>query len=151
MPQLSYIDSSALLRECFGEGDRSLVRVALRNSPVSSYLLAIEVPVAIASRVHWRLIDEATRDRVLSEAQPLLQGIAFTDIDAGVRSETADIALHHLIRSLDAIHLATAVVIARQQRRHGNALRFCTADRRLASVAGAVLGAGAVDLLPPLP
>jgi hypothetical protein len=53
------------------------------------------------------------------------------------------------IRALDAIHIGTALVLARRQRRHGNTVRFCTADRRQAEVAEALLGAGRVDFVPP--
>jgi predicted nucleic acid-binding protein len=151
MADVSYIDSSALLRESFDEGDRSLLHAALARPALSSQLLAVEVPVGIAARFHGRAFGTERRNELLLGARRLIEGISLVDIDDDVRSEAVGVGLDHLIRGMDAIHLGTAVVIARQQRRHGNALRFCTADRRLADVAGAVLGASAVDLLPPLP
>ena len=143
------VDSSALLRLCLVEGDVALVRQAMSRSPTASVLAAVEVPAAIAARFHRGLLTADDRDQRLALATTLLRATSQVGLTAAVRQEAVAISMRFLVRSLDAIHLATAVVLTRQQRRHGNDVRFCTADLRQAAVAQALFGASLVDVVPP--
>jgi hypothetical protein len=62
MSVVTAIDSSALLRQCFGEGDIRLVEEALLGAVAVSALAAVEVPCAIYARFHRGLLDGRQRD-----------------------------------------------------------------------------------------
>ncbi|MGH2355859.1 MAG: type II toxin-antitoxin system VapC family toxin [Chloroflexota bacterium] len=145
------VDSSALLRWCLGEGDVTSVAAALAGAIVTSVLTTVEAPCAIHARFHRGLLSAEVRDRLLVVVRQALHPMTTIGLTAEVRREAIAIGERFLIRSLDAIHLASAVVVARQQRRRGNVVRFCTADLRQAEVAAALLSAGRVDVVPPLP
>ncbi|MBV8084227.1 MAG: PIN domain-containing protein [Chloroflexi bacterium] len=149
MAILSYVESSALLRLCLREGDVTLVEEALASGAVSSQLTGVETAVALAARRHRRRMTDDDAAHFAASAEALLAALSLLEIDAEVRAEAVRIGVAHPVRTLDAIHVGTAAVVARQQRRHGNSVRFCTADLRQAGAARAVLGAAAVELLPP--
>jgi predicted nucleic acid-binding protein len=151
MSVVTAIDSSALLRHCFGEGDIRLVEEALLGAVAVSALAAVEVPCAIYARFHRGLLDGRQRDEFLGSAERLLLAAAQMGVTLPIQREAVRVGARFLVRAMDAIHVATAVVIARQQRRQGNTVRFCTADHRRAAAATALLGAANVDVLPPLP
>ena len=145
------IDSSALLRFVFEEGYVSLVHSALAGSPVAATLAAVEVPAAIHARRHRGLFTADRRDHFLVVATHLLDRLALIGLDSSVRRDAVRACEPILLRALDAIHVATAIAIARRRRRLGVEIRFCTADRRQAEAAALLLGASRVDLLPRLP
>jgi predicted nucleic acid-binding protein len=145
------VDSSALLRLCFEEGDLTLAERAISNIPTASAIAFVEVPCAIAGRLHRSQITTKERDRFTAYSSRLLEGTAQIGLTVAVRREAVAIAERFLVRALDAIHLATAVVVARRQRRRGQVVRFCTADLPQAKIASALLGANRVDVVPPLP
>ena len=147
---LTYLDSSALLRLCLGQGDVTLAERALQMSPVTSVLAAVELPVAIHATMHRGSIDLDVRDRLLELANQILAPAALIGLTGAIRSEATAVARAFLIRSLDAIHVGTAVVVDRQQRRASNELRFCTADVRQGQLAASLLGDARVDILAPI-
>jgi predicted nucleic acid-binding protein len=146
----TYLDSSALVRFCVGEGDLRPVEEAMLGLPVTSVLAAVEVPIAVQARFHRGLIDAKRRDTLLQAAGVILRSMGQVGISAAVRREALAVAQYHLLRSLDVIHVASAVVVSRQQQRRGNSLRFCTGDVRQAAAAEACLGPAQVTVLPPL-
>jgi predicted nucleic acid-binding protein len=151
MSLVTAIDSSALLRHCFGESDVRLVEEALLGAVVVSALAAVEVPCAIHARFHRGLLDGRQRDDFLASAEGLLRTAAQVSVTLPIQHEAVRVGARFLVRAMDAIHVATAVVVARQQRRQGNTVRFCTADHRQAAAAAALLGTTNVDVVPPLP
>lgn len=146
----TYIDSSALLRLCLGEGDLSHVERAFREGPASSVLAAVEVPCAIAARFHRGLLTRDQRDVLFAAVTQTLAPLVQIGLNQNVREEAVGVADRFLVRALDAIHVATAVVMSRQQLRQGHVVRFCTADLRQADAARALLGEDRVDVVPPL-
>ena len=98
-----YVDSSALLKLIFDEAETPALLEFLRAWPerVSSALAHIEV-----SRIVGRVHDPAA-DR---EARRVLRGIGVIRIDDGLVATAAGIAPGRL-RSLDAIHLASALLL----------------------------------------
>lgn len=147
---VSYLDSSGLLRLCLAEGDVSAVETALENIPISSGLALVEVPTAISARFHRSTITEQERDQLLELASDVLAQINTLQVSSDVLTEAVRVGSAHLVRALDALHLGSAAVAARQQARWGNQLRFCTADRRQADVAADLFGPANVDFVPPL-
>jgi len=95
--RLSYLDSSAFVKLFWREPESEALRVALPGVTVSSDLLVIE-----ALRVARRLDPEAP-DRAELE----LRGVNLIPISQQVRDTAARIGPAGL-RSLDAVHLATA-------------------------------------------
>jgi predicted nucleic acid-binding protein len=146
----TYLDSSALVRLCAGEGDLRDVEDAMAGLPITSVLAAVEVPIAIESRFHRGHIDAEERDELLDAANDVLTSVGKIGLSAMARREAVAVAKGRLLRALDAIHVGTAVVVNRHQRRRGNTLRFCTADLRQGEAATACLGSDRVTVLPPL-
>jgi predicted nucleic acid-binding protein len=151
MSRVTCIDPSAMLRYCFLEGDVSMVAQALAGPVIISAIAAVEVPCAIHARFHRGVLDGLERDRLLAVADRQIRTAVRVGVTRLVRQEAVRVGERFLVRAMDAIHVATAVVVARQQRRQGNTVRFCTADHRQAAAAAALLGATNVDVIPPLP
>jgi predicted nucleic acid-binding protein len=147
---VTYLDSSAVARLCFEEGELEVVKLGMSGLAVSSVVAALEVPLAVRNRYHRGKIDAQKRDLLLSIAGQSLESMALIGLSGEVSQEALAVADGYLLRSLDAIHIGTAVVVSRQQQRRGNTLRFCTGDRRQGEAAVARLGESLVDLLPPL-
>lgn len=147
---VSYLDSSGLLRLCLAEGDVSLIEQALTSVPMSSGLALLEVPTAISARFHRGAITIEQRDDLLELSEKVLAHVNTLEISADVLIEAVRVSAGHLVQALDALHLGSAAIAARQQARWGNQLRFCTADKRQAEVAAHLLGSDSVDFVPPL-
>lgn len=146
---ITVIDSSAILRLCFQEGDLSQIDMVMRDSPAISVLGAIEVPCAIAARFHRGQVNGSDRDRLLQVADEVLSVMLQLALTEDVKEEAVRIGKGFLVRTLDAVHIATAVVLAKQEQSSGGAVRFCTADIRQADVAIALFGKSQVDFVPP--
>jgi predicted nucleic acid-binding protein len=146
----TYLDSSALVRLCAGEGDLRDVESAMSGLPVTSVLAAVEMPATIWARFHRGEVSAAQRDELLGTAEEILASTGQVGLSAAARREAVAAAREHLLRALNAIHVGTAVVIGQVQRRRGNELRFCTGDVRQGRAAAARLGQDHVTVLPPL-
>jgi len=146
----TYLDSSALVRLCVGEGELGDVEEAMNGLPITSVLAAVEMPIAIEARFHRGLITAAERDELLEAANDILTSVGKVGLSGTARREAVAASRGTLLRALDAIHVGTAVVVNRHQQRRGNTLRFCTGDMRQGEVAAACLGRDRVTVLPPL-
>ena len=119
---LLYLDSSALVKLVAREPETSALLSLLEPRPevVSSALARVEVLRAVARVDHSSGTLERARD-VLSRVALVAMDGDILDIAAGL--EPAD------LRSLDAIHLATALVL------HPEADMFVSYDERLNTAA----------------
>lgn len=148
---VTYIDTSALVRLLLHEGDSAPIEQAMQSGPASSILIRLELSSAIFRRWRSGEVSEAERDVLLGAADAqLLPAITLLPLDATVLQEAEEIVRSHAVRTLDALHLGTAVVAARHARRQGATLDFCTADQRQADAATVLFGAPKVVLVPPL-
>ncbi len=97
-----YVDTSAVGRVLLGEPDAAAVLEALAgfDQHVASRLMRIELR---------RL---ALREDVLEDANRLLAGIALVPLDDAILT-SAETVPPPVVATLDAIHLATAVALAR--------------------------------------
>jgi len=122
---LIYLDSNALIKLIREEEETAQLITWLGGQPdgefVSSSLVEVEVPRAL-----WRSQPEA-----LSGVASRLSQIARVEIDAPIRATAAAYVDPHL-RSLDAIHLATAENLVASGKRIS---AFVTYDKRLAAAA----------------
>lgn len=121
---VAYLDSSALVK---------LVAKERESDALAAFLA--EVEHRTSSRVSVVELARATArhsSRALRTVQAVLEALEFIELDARLASEAAGVRPSSL-RSLDAIHLASAAAV-------GDSLRaFVTYDARLAE-AGASLG-----------
>ena len=124
-----YLDSAAIVKLVHREAesdalDRWLAE-RLGQTRVTSALAEVEVPRAILRNA------PSSQPRIPA----VLGTIARFEIDAAVRALAASCADRSL-RSLDAIHLATAQVLAAEL--GGTPVTFVTYDKRLLAAAGTV-------------
>lgn len=117
----TYVDASALLKLYVDEPDSETARELVGADPVlvTSWLTLVEVRRSLARALGGHQLAEARRR---SEAD--LDGVALISLDESGWRAAADLAEELGVRSLDAVHLATA---ARLRIPH---LTFCTFDLR---------------------
>ena len=122
-----YLDSSAIVKLVAPEPETAGLVKMLRSDPdtISSALAQVEVRRAVMRA-------GATRERA-SRAASVLERIALVPIDAGILGRAAELQPPDL-RTLDAIHLATALLLQR------DIAGLITYDGRLAG------GAAAADI-----
>lgn len=121
--EVAYVDSSALLKLAVREPETAALEahVAHRNGLVSSRLAVVECR---------RAARRASRVRVLNAVEDVLEAIYLLDITQAIL-DAAAMADPPLLRSLDAIHLATALSIGDAQ------VEVITYDKRFAEAARA--------------
>ncbi|CAB4362481.1 MAG: PIN domain-containing protein [Actinobacteria bacterium] len=122
----TYVDSSALLKRYVDEADSTLADQLLAADPVlvTSWITLVEVRRNLA-----RLIDAADLHTMRRQLERDLDGFALVCVDAVVCQAAAEIGEHLGVRTLDALHLASA------QRLLVPGLTFVTFDLRQAQAA----------------
>lgn len=129
-----YLDSSALMK---------LVRAEEETAPLQEWLRTqAEVPVVTSELGRVEVLRAARRvsGEALTEAQAVIGDVDLVPLDQGVRDLACDIG-EPLLRTLDAIHLASAVLL------RDELSAFVAYDHRLSSAAQA---AGLPTTTPPL-
>jgi predicted nucleic acid-binding protein len=127
-----YVDSSVLLRVVTGAPER-LPLWGRITRPLSSQLILLECARTIdRARVRFRLDDREVRYRRLA-VQERLDGFEIVPLDAAVLDRASE-PFPTLIGSLDAIHLASALLA----RRRYPDLIIATHDGELATAAGSM-------------
>jgi predicted nucleic acid-binding protein len=129
---IAYVDTSVLLRIVLGE-PKPLREWRKIDSVLSSELIRVEALRSIdRARVLLQLEDAEIAERRAGVLQ-LLSGFRLARMDSRVLARAAD-PFPTLIRTLDAIHLATADLA----RRATKDLVFATHDRELGTAATAL-------------
>ena len=142
---MKYVDASALLRVLFAEPGPSVPLLA-GDWVVSSRLIEVEAFRAVDRE---RLLDGLTDTETAVKRKELIDLLAMMDLvplDAGViDGAKASFAVN--LRAIDAIHVATAELLAASA--DGRPLEFWTHDERQATAALsrglAVYGVGTSD------
>jgi len=119
-----YLDTSVALAELFAE-DRRPAPAFWTGSLVASRLLEYELWTRIHGRGARRTHDEAARE--------LLSRVAFVELSPVVLARALE-PWPHPVRTLDALHLATALFVLG----HRQPVEVATYDDRLARAAEAV-------------
>ena len=128
---MKYVDASAVLRILFSESG-SKVPLAGNDRVVSSQLVAIEAFRAVDRERLLGNLDDAETARKRKELADLLAILDLAAIDAEVVGRAkSPFAVN--VRSLDAIHVATAEILAAEA--EGEPLEFWTHDDRQATAA----------------
>jgi uncharacterized protein len=136
----AYIDTSVLLRIVLAE-PRPLREWSTITTAISSQLTRVEALRAIdRARIQLHLTDEAVAERRQAVLETF-DGFHVAPVDGSILDDAAN-PFPTLLRTLDAIHLATALRVRDQFER----LVFATHDKTLATAARAVgftvIGAG---------
>ena len=121
MPGTAYVDSSALLKLVVNEPETSALEADLvnRDGLVASRLAVLECR---------RAARRASHARVLQRVDDVLDAIYLLDVTPAILDDAAE-ADPAFLRSLDAIHLVTALSVG------DAALEVITYDARLADAA----------------
>jgi uncharacterized protein len=121
---VAYLDTSAVVKLLVREGETAALRRWLRRRPrrVASALLSVEL---------LRAARRAGEPRLVVEARRLLSGITLVDVDRAVLDRAGELEPGQL-RTLDAIHLATALSVGAELD------AVVTYDRRMADAAALV-------------
>lgn len=128
---MKYVDASAVLRILFSEGG-SKVPLAGNDRVVSSQLVAIETFRAVDRERLLGNLDDAETAGKRKELTDLLAMLDLAAIDAEVVGRAkSPFAVN--VRALDAIHVATAEILAAEA--EGEPLEFWTHDDRRATAA----------------
>ena len=124
MPGIAYLDSSAVVKTIVEESESGALRRLLRDfeTHASSELARTEVVHAV----------RRAQPHALRRAFAALERLVLIRLDAGIL-DAAGLLEPATLRTLDALHLATALGLSRQL------ASFVTYDDRM-SVAGAALG-----------
>lgn len=132
--RFAYFDTSALVKRYVREKGSLAVRRLLRSHCViSSALLGLEIRSVLHRRLREGALTDAALRRVerrVANDEAAWQQIA---VGAEVLEEARGQVARFAVRTLDAIHLATALVAHRE----GLEVPFVTADRRQAVAARA--------------
>jgi predicted nucleic acid-binding protein len=132
----AYCDTSALAARYVREpGRQALARLLARRRVVSSVLLPLELHSAFGRRVREGTLATIDQPRLfarIAEDRPHWTLVELTD---EVLREAGTLLEHHPLRSLDAIHVASARIFAI---RAGADMIFVSADRRQRLAAAAV-------------
>lgn len=132
-----YLDSSALMKLVRAEAETASLQQWLRTQS--------EVAVATSALARVEVLRAARRvgGEALTEAQAVIGDIDLVPLDQGVQDLACDIG-EPLLRTLDAVHLASAVLLK------GELTAFVAYDHRLASAAQAA-GLPTTTPCPPVP
>lgn len=122
----TYIETSALVKLYIAEADSSDALRYLRADPVlvTSWLTVVELRRTLA-----RALSGADLQSSLRASEADLDAMALVNPEERVWRSAADIAMETGVRSLDAIHLASARILEIDD------LTFCTFDLRLGQAA----------------
>jgi predicted nucleic acid-binding protein len=128
---VKYVDASAVLRILFSESG-SKVPLAGNHRVVSSQLVEIETFRAVDRERLLGNLDDAEAASKRKELADLLAMLDLAGIDAEVVGR-AKSAFAVNVRALDALHVATAEILAAEA--EGEPLEFWTHDDRQATAA----------------
>ena len=128
----AYVDSSVVLRVTLGEADK-LTEWTRITDPISSELIRIECLRTLdRARLQGRLEDPELA-RLRADLLQIIETFALIELDEGIKSRAAD-PFPTLVRTLDALHLASALAV----RATAGDLVMATHDGELAIAAEAL-------------
>jgi predicted nucleic acid-binding protein len=111
-----YAESSAVLRWLLGHADAGKVQSLLAGAPavVTSALTSVEVTRALQRLVSERLLSVADRERVARVYAAAASHWKIFGVTDEVLARASTVFQNEPVRTLDAIHLATATLFAEQ-------------------------------------
>jgi len=132
----AYFDTSALVKRYVDEpGSREVVRLLDRYDCVTSAVMPVELRSALRRRVAERALDNAKIPQILKRFGTDRDFWAFVEVTRDVLAGAETLATTHPLRTLDAIHVASAQLF--KMRLGVPELRFVSAERRQTDAATA--------------
>ncbi len=133
----AYFDTSALVKRYVDEPGRREVQQLLRRcNCVTSVILSVELRSALRRRVTERTLDSSQVSEILKRVAADRAYWTVIEVGTGVLSGAEALVPKHPLRTLDAIHVASAQLFA--SRLSIADLTFVSADKRQVDVAGAI-------------
>ena len=108
-----YLDSSALLKIWVYESQSEDVRRAFENADqaATSAIPQVECRAALARLRRTGLLSEQHTALALAQQDADLQALIQHHVTGGILDDAGQLALRHQLKSLDAIHLASALTL----------------------------------------
>ena len=133
----AYFDTSALVKRYVAEkGRRQVLGLLRRHACVTSVVLPIELASALRRRAADGTFDTAALPRLRRRLEEDRAYWTLVEIRREVLSGAETLASQHPLRTLDAIHVASAQFFA--TRMAISRLLFVSADRRQTDTAAAI-------------
>lgn len=133
----AYFDTSALVKRYVDEaGRREVLQLLRRRECVTSAVLPVELRSGLRRRVADGSLDAARLPLILRRIAADRPYWTLIEIEAEVLAVAETLVATHPVRTLDAIHVASAQLFAARFSMPG--LMFVSADRRQTETAAAV-------------
>jgi predicted nucleic acid-binding protein len=133
----TYFDTSALAKRYVDEpGRREVLRLLRQNECVTSAVLPVELRRSLRRRVADGSIDAARLPAILKQVAVDRAYWTLIEVGIAVLAGAETLVAAHPIRTLDAIHVASAQLFAARASTPG--LTFVSADKRQTETARAV-------------
>jgi hypothetical protein len=134
---LAYFDASALVKRYIDEeGRREVLQLLRRYEVVTSAILSVELRSALRRRVSDGTLDAAQVPEILKRVATDRAYWRLVEVASGVLAAAETLVAAHPLRTLDAIHVASAQLFA--ARITAAELIFVSADARQTAAAAAV-------------
>jgi predicted nucleic acid-binding protein len=132
-----YFDTSALVKRYVDEpGRREVLQLLRRNECVSSAVLPVELRSVLRRRVAEGALDAVRLPAILKHVAADRPYWTLIEVGTDVLAGAETLVAAHPIRTLDAIHVASAQLFAARVSMPG--LTFVSADKRQSESAGVV-------------
>ena len=133
----AYFDTSALVKRYVDEpGRREVQQLLRRHDCVTSAILPVELRSALRRRVAERTLDSSRVSEILKRVAADRAYWTVIEVGTEVLSGAEALVSVHPLRTLDAIHVASAQLFA--ARLSISDLIFVSADKRQTEVASAI-------------
>jgi len=133
----AYFDTSALVKRYIKEaGRREVLRLLRRYDLIASAILPVELRGALRRRVDEGTLDAARVTKIVSRVAEDRAYWTLVALGSDVLAAAETLVATHPLRTLDAIHVASAQRVA--TRLSTPDLVFVSADKRQTDVAAAV-------------
>ena len=133
----AYFDTSALVKRYVDEpGRREVQQLVRRHDCLTSAILSVELRSALRRRVTEGTLDSSRVSQILKRVVADRAYWTVIEVGTGVLSGAEALVSVHPLRTLDAIHVASAQLFA--SRLSIADLIFVSADKRQVDVASAI-------------
>jgi uncharacterized protein len=133
----AYFDTSALVKRYVDEaGRREVLRLLHRHDCVTSVVLPVELRSALRRRVSEGTLDSARVPEILKRVATDRAYWTLVEVGSDVLAAAETLVAKHPLRTLDAIHVASAQLFA--ARVTAPELIFVSADARQTAAAAAI-------------
>jgi len=131
---LTYLDTSCLAKLFLAEADAPQVRQIIQasDSLASSWISYVEMRSVFSRRLREKLLTAHEFRRALDVFEADWKGYAKINVGEDLILTAGELAHKHRLRSLDAIHLASALTV---QNEFEEPITFLSADERLLTAA----------------